>query len=290
MLALAACAKGPIVPIATGDPSASWMMRAIDPKSDIVITADLRALLADESFGPATRRAMRAAADRSVPSVNLKDAIEGARRALIALLSDRTILLILTDVPPIDPTSITGLDATWQWKPVSDPPPGVLELGFVPEAGSLFVLADHTWVLGAGSAAQRARASLLAAGGHPIAEITSGAPASIVVPGSRMGLVTRRLHRLHRILGGVVMLRASLAIGEQPTLAVEIEYDEEGSAIRAARTMHELFVELDRNQGDSLAFLAGGRTRSIGDRTIRLEAALPATLLDALSRAEDGLF
>ncbi len=272
------------------------MKRAIDSSRDVVVTADLRALLEDPSFGPATRRAMRAAADRSVPSVNLKEAWDSAKAAHVALLEGGAILLVLTGVPDIDPAGMTGFDGTWQWKRAAESPPGTMELAFIPEAGSLFVLGDHTWVLGAGVAAQRARAALQEAGGHPVgpqntAQLELQRPLSMTVPAARMAVVERRIRmrELRPTLDGITRLRASATIGVGATVVIDLDYDSEESATRASSIWQEILRALGKRDGEPLAFLAAGKLARDGNR-VHLEAPIPGDILESLAGAEDRLF
>jgi hypothetical protein len=267
------------------------MARAIDETKDIVITADLRALLADDVFAPATRRAMRAASDRAVPSANLKDAWDGARAAKVVLLEGGTILLVMTEVPDLDPTTLTGWDGTWQWRRAPESPPGTLECAFVPEAGSLFVLGDHSWVLGAGASAQRARAALLEARGHPVAKIDLAKPLAMSVPASRMALVVRRIRvrELEPALDGIRMLYVSATIGANATVEVTLDYDTEAGAVRAEPVLAHVLHALASKDGEPLAFLSGSRIVRDGVR-IRTSIVLPPAVLESLSRAEDRLF
>jgi hypothetical protein len=290
---LVACAHGPTVPAVdpSRPPSSAWMTRAIDETKDIVITADLRALLADDVFAPATRRAMRAASDRAVPSANLKDAWDGARAAKVVLLEGGTILLLLSEVPDLDPTSLTGWDGTWQWKHAVESPPGTLECAFIPEAGSLFVLGDHSWVLGAGASAQRARSALLEARGHPVTKIDLAHPIEMSLPASRMALVVRRIRirELEPALDGIRMLHVAATLGANPTVEVTLDYDSEAGAARAEPVLARVFQALASKDGEPLAFLSGSRLVRDGVR-LRTTAVLPPAVLESLSRAEDRLF
>lgn len=292
-LPLACCARGPTLPIVdpSKPPSPIWMKRAIDPSRDVVITADLRALLEDPSFGPATRRAMRAAADRSVPSVNLKEAWDGAKAAHVALLEGGGLLLVLTGVPDIDPAGLTGFDGTWQWKRAAESPPGTMEFAFIPEAGSLFVLADRTWVLGAGVAAQRARAALQEGGGHPVARMELQRPLTMIVPAARMEVVERRvrMRELRPTLDGITWLRAAATIGTTATVVVELDYDSEQSAKRASITWLEILRALSKRDGEPLAFVAAGKLAQDGNR-LHWEAPIPEAILESLASAENRLF
>jgi len=290
---LAACAHGPNIPSPAPStvPSSAWMARAIDETKDIVITGDLRALLGDSSFAPATRKVLRAVSDRAVPSVNLKEAWEGARGIVVALFERGTIFLVLTDVLDLDPTSVTGWDGTWQWKRAAESPPGTLEHAFIPEAGSLFVLADHTWVLGAGTSAQRARVALAEARGHPVATIDLQKPIAMTIPASRMALVVRRIRirELEPALDGIRMLHVVATIGEGATVEVTLDYEDDGSAARAESLFAQVLRALAQKDGEPLAFLSGGRLTRRGTH-VRLVGTLPTSLLESLSRAEDGLF
>jgi hypothetical protein len=310
-LPLIACAHGPTVPAVdpSKPPSNIWQKRAIDRSRDVIITADLRALLADSFFAPATRKAMRAAADRAVPSVNLKDAWEGARSAQVALLERGTVLVVLGEVPDIDPEGMTGFDGTWQWKRAPESPPGTLEYAFVPEAGSLFVLSDRTWVLGAGTAAQHARASLQEAGGHPVGAIDLARPIAMLVPESRLHVAEQRARprELGSIFDGAKQVRLSATIGQGAKMFLDVDYDADASATNAATTFAEIVRAFQTNGPRStslftdilrlfqsrssipLGFLATAKLSRDGSM-VRLEAAIPAEILDALGSAESGLF
>jgi hypothetical protein len=310
-LPLVCCAHGPTIPAVdpSKPPSNIWQKRAIDLSRDLVFTADLRALLADPSFAPATRKAMRAAADRAVPSVNLKEAWEGARSAQVALLERGTVLIVLGEVPDIDPEGMTGFDGTWQWKRAKESPAGTLEYAFVPEAGSLFVLADRTWVLGAGTAAQHARAALQEAGGHPVAAMDLARPISMLIPESRLRVAEQRAHprELGGIFDGAKQLRLSATIGEGAKMMLDVDYDGDPSATRSAALFAEVLHAFQTNGPRStslftdilrlfqsrssvpLGFLATAKLDRDGAR-VKLEAPIPAEILDALASAESGLF
>lgn len=284
------------------------MKRAFDPTSDIVFTADLKTLLANETFAPATRKAMRAVSDRAVPSVSLKEAWEGASSAQIALLERGTVLLVLGEVPDIDPEGLTGFDGTWQWKRAKESPAGVLEYSFVPEAGSLFVLADRTWVLGAGTAAQHARAALQASGGHPVgpdrAKIDRTRPVSMLLPENRLRYAEKRVRLLGPIFDGMKQLRLSATLTDA---ILECDYDKDASAASAEITFKEIVAAFQQNKPQSssilqdllsifrtrapvpVSFIGQAKLERDGTR-IRLKSALPPEILDALATAENGLF
>lgn len=293
LLPLLACARGPTRPVVAPSipPSAIWMKRAVDRARDVVVTADLRALFADDSFAPAARRAMRAAADRAVPGAHLDEAWGGARAALVALPSDGPLLLVLAGVPDLDPTGLTGVDGAWQWRRAASEPPGTLELAFLPEAGSLFVLEDRTWVLGAGTAAQRARAALAEAGGHPVLALETERPVRLDVPAARFGHVLRRarVRELAPVFEGLASFSAEASVGAGASVFALLRYEDEASAARASGAVAELMRALAARPGEPLAFLAAGRAVRDG-ADVRVSAPLGADVLDALARSEDRLF
>lgn len=278
-----------VVPGAT--PSRTWMKRAADPLFDVTIACDLRALLSDSSFADATRRGLRAAADRAVEGAAVERAVESARGALVSIGREGDLALVLLGVAPeLDPEALRGWDAAAQWKPAREAPAGTVEYRYAPVAGSLFVLSDGTWALGTGLAAQRLRAALSMAGGAPVSELRLTRPIELHVPGTRAADVRRRVkvRALGSMFDDLRELYVGATVGTRATAVAEFVYAGPDRAARAAAVLAQVLRALDGHPEAPLAWLGGASAGRDAER-LRVTVPLVPTVLRALGEMDSGL-
>lgn len=289
----AACGRTFRVPVVApgATPSLGWMKRAADPLFDVTIACDLRALLADASFADATRRGLRAAADRAVEGAAVERALDSARGALVFVGREGDLGLVLLGVAAgLDPESLHGWDAATQWKPVRDAPAGSVEYRYAPVAGSLFVLSDGTWALGTGLAAQRLRAALSTAGGAPVSELRLTRPIELHVPGTRALDVRRRVHvrALGAMFDDLRELYVGATVGTGATVVAELLYAGREPAARAAALLTDVLRALDRHPEASLAWLGGASAGRDAER-LRVTVPLAPAVMRAIGELDSGL-
>jgi hypothetical protein len=267
--------------------TAAWLPRALDPSKDVVVRADLLALRASPGLAPAVEEGLLSAIDRSLGGgPNLRAALAGASEALVAFLPDGEPLVLFRGVPSeLDPASLRALDGGAQWEPGRGTWPGVAEYNYRPASGSLFVLPDGTWVIGAGTAAQRVKNAFSETGGAPILPARDAHPAlELRVPGAALGRIARekRVQRLEAVLVPALDLTIVLEAGNEAVAT--LVYPDAPRALEAERVLRETAEAFGR-RGRSLAWL-GGAAVTRADAVLRVQVAVPPTVFGDLSGSD----
>lgn len=262
----------------------AWFSRAIDPSKDVLVRADLQALRAVPGVAPAVEDGLLTAVDRSLDGgPNLRDALASASEAVVAFLPDGEPLLLFRDVSAdLDPTSLRALDGGAQWEVGKGSWPGVVEYNYRPASGSLFVLADGTWVVGAGTAAQRVKNAFTDAGGAPILPVREPhAALEVRVPGDALGRIARekRVPHLEAVLVPAESLTVTLEAGNEAVAT--LVYPDAARAIEAELVARESTAAFAR-RGRGLAWL-GAATVTRKDAQVVVRVVVPATVFRDLS-------
>jgi len=286
---LAACAGAPPPrPVLAELPTtAAWFSRAVDPSKDVVVRADLRALRASSGLASSVEEALLSVVGRALErGPNLREALTSASEAVVAVLPDGEPLLLFRDVSAtLDPASLRALDGGAQWELRKASWSGVVEYNYHPASGSLFVLADGTWVLGAGTAAQRAKNAFTEAGGAPILPVRSARSAlELHVPGAALERIARerRAQRLEAVL--VPALELSVVLEGGNVAVATLLYPDAARAIEAERVLRDAAEAFGR-RGRSLAWLGTAKiTRNEASLVARVD--VPLTAFGDLSGAD----
>ena len=264
--------------------TSAWISRAIDPSKDVLVRADLRALRSVPGVAPAVEDGLLTAIDRSLDGgPNLRDALASASEAVVAFLPDGEPLLLFRDVSPdLDPTSLRALDGGAQWEVGKGSWPGVAEYNYRPASGSLFVLADGTWVLGAGTAAQRVKNAFTDTGGAPILSAREPhAALELRVPGDALGRIARekRVSRLEAVLVPAESLTVTLEPGNE-AVAILV-YPDAARALEASLVARES-IEAFARRGRGLAWL-GAAAVTCKDARVVVRVVVPPTVFQDLA-------
>ncbi len=283
-LVLAACAGPPPMPALGSPPSAAWFDRALDRSTETVAVVDLASPRVDASLRRALVDALLAVFDRALgPGAELGRAVEGASELTIAAPPAGDPIVLLRDVPPLDPTSMPASDGSRQFElgSVGD----VVEYRFRPASGSLFVLRDRTWVIAAGAGAQAVK-NAFASGGAPVLPPRSPSPAFATLwmpaPALRAVAIRERLKLLAPVLVRATSLEAIL--GEDDVATAHLRYGTEDDAKEAHATLVDVTRAFARRNDPTTAWI--GTTKVTRDAlTVELVATVP---VEAFRRFQDA--
>jgi hypothetical protein len=281
---VAACAGALPVPTRTTEPSPAWFDVAIDRSTSTVAVVDLASPRLDARLRRAIVDALLSVFDRALgPGAELHRAVEASSEMTIVANPAGDPLVVLRDVAPLDPTTLPGADGAAQFAlgDVGE----VVEYIYRPAAGSLFVLRDRTWVIGAGTAAQTVK-NAFAGRGAPVLPPRAPSPnlATLWMPGPALRAVARR--EKAKLLAPVLVRATALdaALGEDDVAVAHFRYATEDDAKEAHATLVDVARAFARRNDPPTAWL--GQAQLVRDAfTVTLRMAVPP---DAFASFEDA--
>lgn len=265
-LALAtACTPAPVAPTQTTAPSALWFDRALDRANDVVVDVDLASHRATGPLRRAIVDVLLAVFDRALGrGPDLHRAVDAASEMIIVAPAVGEPTVVLRDVPStLDPRSLPAADGGRQFAlgPVGE----VVEYIYAPGVGSLFVLRDGTWLLGAGVAAQDLKNAFATNGGAPVLPKRSpqSSVATLWVPAPVLRVVAAR-ERL-KLLAPVLVPASSLdaALGEDDVVEAHLRYPTEREALEAHATLVDVVRAFARRNDPKTSWI--GQTKLAHD-------------------------
>lgn len=287
-LATLACAPPPALPTQNQIATAAWFDRAIDRSAEVVVHVDLaspravgdaplRAAIVDALLGVVTRSLSR--------GPDLHRAVEAASEMIVATPVDGEPTLALRGVPPsLDPRSLAAADGATQWTL------GVVgeyvEYNYAPAAGSLFVLRDGSWLIGAGTAAQSMKNAFVTAGGAPILPRAepSTRVATLWVPASALHAVAikEKLRLLRPVFLQATSLEATL--GEDDVAEARLRYPSERDALEAHAALVDTVRAFGRRNDPKTAWIGDAKLSHDG-ATVSAAVTIPPSVFQSFTDA-----
>lgn len=288
LAATLACSPPPAVPTQHQVATAAWFERSIDHSAEVVVHVDLaspralgdrplRAAIVDTLLGVVTRSLSR--------GPDLHRAVEAATEMIVAAPVDGEPTLALRGVPAsLDPRSLAAADGATQWTL------GVVgeyvEYNYAPAAGSLFVLRDGSWLIGAGTAAQAMKNAFAAAGGAPILPPASppGHVATLWVPGAVLHAVGMR--EKIRVLAPVFLRATSLegTLGEDDVAEGRLRYPSEQEALEAHAALVDTVRAFGRRNDPKTAWIGAAKLSHEG-ATVSATVSIPPSVFQSFTDA-----
>ncbi len=276
LLAAVACTPPPALPTKTQAATDAWFDRALDHSADTIARVDLAATMDRGALRGAIIDVLLAVFDRALGGgPDLHRAVEAASEMTIAAAPAGDPLVILRDVPlALDPRSLPAADGGRQFTLANVGE--YVEYNYSPLAGSLFVLRDGTWIVGAGHASQNVKNAFAAAPGAPVMPKRTPSPAVVTLwmPAAALRAVATR-ERLKLL--APVFLRATSLDGTLTTADVaeaHLHYSTAEDCLEAHATLVDV-VRAFRNKNDSNSAWIGTATLAHDALTVTATVTIP---------------
>jgi len=271
-------------------PAPAWQ-DVFDTMPDIYVVARPQAIKRDAVYGTFWKTLVRIAeARRIVTGPSTLEAVEGAEEIIFGLNPGMDPAIVLRGVPAhLDPQKVTGEGGRPLFRLVDERakvPEYQLDDPRAPEAGSMFVLPDRTWVGAFGDARQRARTAFASPFGRPAPRVS---PEALGVVRFGEAFVQQPRYVKSRVWGAFTKQLASVTISLEPGKAgvlVRLTYTDQGAVAYAEMQAKQMVTELATDE-KRFGWLKDAKVAYEGD-AVDVRLPVPPRLLSELPNATGG--